>query len=62
MPIIQERVQPDSIIHADCWRGYNVLDVSKFKHYRINNSAIFVDQKNHINANGDLITRPRKYN
>jgi transposase len=50
MPIIQERVQPDSIVYTDCWRGYNVLDVSEFKHYRINHSKIFADQKNHING------------
>lgn len=50
MPIIQERVQPDSIVYTDCWRGYNVLDVSEFKHYRINHSVLFTDQKNHING------------
>ena len=50
MPIIQERVQPDSIVYTDCWRGYNVLDVSEFKHYRINHSVLFADQKNHING------------
>ena len=50
MPIIKERVQPDSIVYTDCWRGYNVLDVSEFKHYRINHSVLFADQKNHING------------
>ena len=50
MPIIQERIQPDSIVYTDCWRGYNVLDVSEFKHYRINHSVLFADQKNHING------------
>jgi len=34
MPIIREKVQPDSIVYTDCWRGYNALDVSEFKHYR----------------------------
>jgi len=50
MPIIQKKVQPDSIVYSDCWRGYNVLDVSEFKHYRINHSKLFADKKNHING------------
>ena len=50
MPIIQEKVQADSIVYSDCWRGYNVLDVSEFKHYRINHSVLFADKKNHING------------
>ncbi len=50
MPIIQEKIQPDSIVYTDCWRGYNVLDVSGFKHYRINHSKLFAREKNHING------------
>ena len=50
MPIIKEKVKPDSIVYSDCWRGYNVLDVSEFKHYRINHSKLFADKKNHING------------
>jgi len=50
MPIIQDKVMPDSIVYTDCWRGYNVLDVSEFKHYRINHSKLFVDKHNHING------------
>jgi transposase len=50
MPIIRERVIPDSIVYSDCWRGYNVLDVSEFKHYRINHSKLFADRHNHING------------
>ena len=50
MPIIQEKVIPDSIVYSDCWRGYNVLDVSEFKHYRINHSKLFADRHNHING------------
>ena len=38
MPIIERKVIPDSIVYSDCWRGYNVLDVSDFKHLRINHS------------------------
>jgi len=50
MPIIQGKVIPDSIVYTDCWRGYNVLDVSEFKHYRINHSTLFADKHNHING------------
>lgn len=50
MPIIREKIEPDSIVYTDCWRGYNALDVSEFKHYRINHSHLFADQKNHING------------
>ena len=50
MPIIQEKVIPDSIVYTDGWRGYNVLDVSEFKHYRINHSKLFADKQNHING------------
>lgn len=50
IPIIERKVIPDSIVYSDCWRGYNVLDVSEFKHYRINHSKLFADKKNHING------------
>ena len=50
MPIIKDKVIPDSIVYSDCWTGYNVLDTSEFKHYRINHSKIFADKKNHING------------
>ena len=50
LPIIREKIQPDSIVYSDCWRGYNVLDVSEFKHYRINHSKLFANKHNHING------------
>ena len=50
MPILREKVKPDSIVYTDCWRGYNALDVSEFKHYRINHSELFADRHNHING------------
>ena len=50
MPIIRRKVIPDSIVYSDCWRGYNVLDVSDFHHYRINHSELFADKDNHING------------
>ena len=50
LPIIQQKVIPDSIVYSDYWRGYNALDVSEFKHYRINHSKLFADKHNHING------------
>ena len=50
MPIIRQKIRPDSIVYTDCWRGYNALDVSEFKHHRINHSTLFADGKNHING------------
>ena len=50
IPIIKRNVVPDSIVHSDCWRGYNVLDVSDFHHFRINHSKLFADRHNPING------------
>ena len=36
MPIMERKIVPDSIVYSDSWKGYNVLDVSAFKHFRIN--------------------------
>jgi len=50
MPIIRQQVKPDSIVYTDTWKSYNALDVSEFKHYRINHSKLFAKQHNHING------------
>ncbi len=50
MPVIRRKIQPDSIVYTDSYRSYNVLDVSEFKHYRINHSELFADKTNHING------------
>jgi transposase len=50
LPIIEGKVVPDSIVYSDSWRGYNVLDVSDFHHFRINHSKLFADKQNHING------------
>ncbi|MBA4853465.1 IS1595 family transposase [Emticicia sp. BO119] len=48
--IITNKIKPDSVVYTDSYRSYNVLDVSEFKHYRINHSIDFVDGHNHING------------
>ena len=50
LPIIEEKVRPDSIVYTDTFRSYDALDVSEFKHQRINHSKRFADQRNHING------------
>ncbi len=50
LPIIRQQVKPDSIVYTDTWRGYNALDVSEFKHSRINHSKLFANKENHING------------
>ena len=50
LPVIQEKVTPDSIVYTDAFRGYNALDVSDFHHRRLNHSNLFADGRNHING------------
>lgn len=50
LPIIKERIKPDSIVYTDNFLSYDVLDTSGFKHYRINHCTHFAEQKNHING------------
>ena len=50
MPIIKRKVVPDSIVYSDGWKGYNVLDVSDFHHFRINHSELYADDQTHING------------
>ena len=50
LPIIRQKVTPDSIVYTDTFRSYNALDVSEFKHYRINHSKLFANKNNHING------------
>lgn len=32
-PIIREQVKPDSIVYTDCYRSYDVLNVSEFSYF-----------------------------
>jgi len=50
LPIIRQKLQPDSVVYTDSFRSYNALDISEFKHYRINHSELFADRHNHING------------
>ena len=61
MPIMKEKIQPDSIVYTDAFVSYNVLDVSEFRHYRINHSALFADRKNHINWIENFWDQAKRY-
>jgi len=51
IPIIREKVVPDSVVYTDSYGVYDTLDVSEFHHHRINHKAAFVhDRHNHING------------
>jgi len=51
IPIIREKVKPDSIVYTDSFTAYDVLDVSEFHHRRVNHSKEYVtEQGHHING------------
>jgi transposase len=50
LPIIYEKVRPDSVVYTDSFRAYDPLDVSAFHHVRINHSVDFARGRNHING------------
>lgn len=47
---IRACVQPDSVVYTDAYRSYDVLDVSEFRHRRINHKERFAEERNHING------------
>lgn len=44
---LKTRVQADSVVYTDSWASYNILDVSGFKHHRVNHSKTFVSRRGH---------------
>jgi transposase len=61
MPIIRNRIESDSIVYTDCWRSYNALDVSEFKHFRMNHSKLFAENHNHINGIENFWNRAKRH-
>jgi transposase len=59
--IMEDKIVPDSIVYSDTFGAYNVLDVSAFKHYRINHSKLFADRKNHINGIENFWTQAKRH-
>jgi transposase len=48
--LIRDHVQPDSVVYTDSYRSYDKLDVSGFRHHRINHRKQFARRHNHING------------
>jgi transposase len=42
MPIIRQKIVPDSVVYTDSYAVYNALDVSEFHHFRIDHTDAFV--------------------
>ena len=58
MPILESRVVPDGVVYTDSFAGYDVLDVSRFHHRRIDHGKTFADReenKRHINGTIKLL-------
>lgn len=48
---LKTKVQADSVVYTDSLPSYNILDVSGFKHHRVNHSRRFVGRRGqHING------------
>ena len=54
MPVIKQKIMPDSIVYTDSLSSYDKLDVSGFTHHRINHSKEFADCQNYINGIGNF--------
>ncbi|HKJ83245.1 MAG TPA: IS1595 family transposase, partial [Mariprofundaceae bacterium] len=61
MPIMEDKIMPDSIVYTDTFSSYNVLDVSDFKYCRINHSKLFANKQNHINGIENFWNQAKRY-
>ena len=41
LPVITKKIKPDSVVYTDCLGSYDVLDVSEFRHVRIQPQRAF---------------------
>lgn len=50
--VIRGKVSLDSVIHSDCWRGYNgLVDLGYKKHFRVSHGTNeFANSRSHING------------
>src|SRR5262249_44339750 len=44
---LKTRVLAHSVVYTDSFRGYNILDISGFKHHRVDHSKTFVARRGH---------------
>lgn len=38
MSVIRKKIRPVSIVYSDAWHAYRMLDISEFRHERINHA------------------------
>jgi len=50
IPIIKAKIMLDSVVYTDTYMTYDNLDVSGFRHHRINHRQGFAANANHING------------
>ena len=66
LPVIKDKITPDSIVYTDGHTAYATLSASDFHHFRINHSKEFVQDHNHINGIENFWSQAkrhlRKYN
>lgn len=60
MPVIKQKIMPDSIVYTDSLSSYDKPDVSGFIHHRINHSKEFADRRNHINGIGNFWNQAKR--
>jgi transposase-like protein len=59
LPIIRQKVVPDSIVYTDSYPAYDVLDVSEFHHHRIDTQTPMLSiAKSHQRKSRTSGTRP----
>ena len=61
LPILKQRIVPDSIVYSDTLPSHNALDVAGFRHLRINHSTLFAKGKNHINGIENFWNRAKRH-
>ena len=59
--VVYTKIIPDSIVYRDSFKSCNALDVSEFKHYRINHSELFVKSHNHIIGIENFWNQAKRY-
>ena len=55
MPILKQRIVPDSIVYSDSLPSDNALALAGFRHLRLNHSKLFAT---HLNASRTFGTKP----
>lgn len=51
LTIIREKIEPGTTIISDCWKAYDCLSNSEFKHLSVNHSLNFVDPDTKAHTN-----------